>query len=520
MVAPQIPESATPGLEETIRRHDRYQFEVKRIFPFAKPETRFSDYRVETFFFIPTSLHINRDTWTKEDFYRNLKTNIRLRTPTYSLAALAGEDADPLQRLQSAVHELSVRPDDEKNTATYKYHVKVFSLIFKRSLRLACHAVCRQELPRIEDIEEFSDRAEAVLARFRTLYHEVDTLEDQWLRQIFRFADEYISTRVEYYGLKIIEKRQIQTAEPQDRELPALFELIKREQCYRAENGLGLLPDKKGSNEELIYRHGVLKKYLSNVLFLETSKKKEGVLVEQMLFSLAAGVSMVFATSVAFIWQKQYGTLSLPLFAALVVSYIFKDRLKNVIRYYSAGFIDKRLYDRKRVIYHSFRVPIGSTRESARFLEQHQLPARVQAIRRDDPFREIDNHFDGEKILHYRQHIRLNNQRFRKVEKRYVTEGILDISRFNIHSFLGAMDDPVEPLLVVEDGFVRKTEARRVYHLNMIRCYTNETGTTFLRFRIVLNKDGIQRIEQVAGEENRQGLEQDHAAAEAVPVPG
>ena len=85
-------------------------------------------------------------------------------------------------------------------------------------------------------------------------------------------------------------------------------------------------------------------------LFLKASKKKDGVLVEQIYYSIAAGLSMIFATVVAFSFQKKYGNFTMPLFVALVVSHMLKDRIKELMRFYFAHRLGKNYFDRKTTI--------------------------------------------------------------------------------------------------------------------------------------------------------------------------
>ncbi len=47
-------------------------------------------------FFIPNSLDVNRYTYTKNNFYNDLKTNIRLTTPVYLLREIAEGDNSPI----------------------------------------------------------------------------------------------------------------------------------------------------------------------------------------------------------------------------------------------------------------------------------------------------------------------------------------------------------------------------------------------------------------------------------------
>ena len=75
-----------PALGSVLRRiaaHDRYQIELKLGYPLTPgKETR---YRIDTYLFLPASLGINNSTYTRTEFYRDIQTYIRMKTPSLLL---------------------------------------------------------------------------------------------------------------------------------------------------------------------------------------------------------------------------------------------------------------------------------------------------------------------------------------------------------------------------------------------------------------------------------------------------
>ncbi len=59
------------------------------------------------------------------------------------------------------------------------------------------------------------------------------------------------------------------------------------------------------------------------------------------------------------------------------------------------------------------------------------------------------------------------------------------------------MDDPKKTYYYVKDNKIVKTEDDRVYHINIIQKFFTEEGVEFKRYRVVINRDGIKRIEKV-----------------------
>jgi hypothetical protein len=69
--------------------------------------------------------------------------------------------------------------------------------------------------------------------------------------------------------------------------------------------------------------------------------------------------------------------------------------------------------------------------------------------------------------------------------------------RFNVQEFLRRMDDPKKELFVMNDEGYHRIRGARVYHLNMIVRMTFGGQGLHMRYRVVLNREGIKRIEYV-----------------------
>ena len=244
-----------------------------------------------------------------------------------------------------------------------------------------------------------------------------------------------------------------------------------------------------------LHRQSFLKKQVSNILHLQTRKKEDGVWLNHILLGLAAGLAMFFATGVAFYSQKKHGALSLYLFLALIIGYVLKDRMKVFLQDYFARTLHHFFWDRKRTVYHSGESKIGRCREHMGFVKKNALPQAICDIR----VRSCSEDSCGaEDVLCYRKQVRLATRRFRRVAKKYVTEGMLDITRFNIERFLHGMDAPKKPVYFVQGNKPVKQMGDRVYQLNLVQHYYNKDGEFFRHFRVILSHAGIKRIEVVS----------------------
>ena len=95
--------------------HDKFTLEFKVGFNTEKTEKplKFSDFVMNTWIFVPNSLDINAAKYSKDDFYRDIKSDVRLITPDYPLHDLANdEQLLPNASLTSNFHDLFIAPDD------------------------------------------------------------------------------------------------------------------------------------------------------------------------------------------------------------------------------------------------------------------------------------------------------------------------------------------------------------------------------------------------------------------------
>src|SRR5690606_35993337 len=93
---------------------------------------------------------------------------------------------------------------------------------------------------------------------------------------------------------------------------------VLSEERYRRDHQLRSVLSPTGDNEEYMHRLGALKKFCMNILFLSAQRRQKRQGFEEVLFALAAGLAMTFATAVAFWAQARYTQVSLNFFLILV----------------------------------------------------------------------------------------------------------------------------------------------------------------------------------------------------------
>ncbi len=473
-------------IKETLKAHGKRRLEIKQRVSFPGKEEHVR-YRVETWFFMPLVLQINRWTYTPQEFQRSLKNYIRMRPPSADLNALAGKDG-ALERLEHELKDTAQADNASASLAVYEDRLKRFGLTYKRALRLAIERLSDLpvDFPCDEQINRFSAALETCLQRYRSLLPQARQIENRFSSPAFFYCDEYLSIVTTHYGRDLLQI--LPECEARER----LRELWRQEMRYRQEHYPDSVPSKDSDNELPVYRWSVLKKYISSYLFFDVRRKPGLPLLLHSLYGIAAALSMVFATVVAFMWQGRYGALSMNLFLALIIAYIFKDRMKDISREKLFTMFRRWIPDRRQVIYANPQTPIGTCVESFRFVDESILPESIRQLRSKSHFVDIDNAHRSEDILFYSKDVHIKNMEavFSRARR-----SILDISRFDISDFLKHTDELYEEMPILDDE--EMVVGEKVYHINMIRRVTRGDTVSLERARLIIHSEGIKRIEMV-----------------------
>ncbi|MBE6230072.1 MAG: hypothetical protein E7119_05730 [Bacteroidales bacterium] len=301
-----------------------------------------------------------------------------------------------------------------------------------------------------------------------------------------------------------------------------LAEIILKLGNYKRERGYSVLEENREvHNANLLYRWSVLKKYIESDLFLSVDKRRSGVIAEQVYYSLAAGLSMIFATAVAFTFQQKYGNFTMPLFVALVVSYMLKDRIKELVRSAFASNRKLKYFDNSTILGVKDTL-IGRSREGFDFMPQAKVPPHIMEIRNRSIIVDVENRLNRESILFYRNLIELNGERLESTSE-YEIEGINKILLFNFSSFIKKMDNPrVNYPYVTANVFngeecasdgepgtnagkpydsggikVSSIPVNKIYYINFIFQFTCNGAVSQYRYRVMMNREGILGLEEL-----------------------
>ena len=476
--------------------HDKFTLEFKVGFNTeqATKPTKFSDYVMNTWIFVPNSLDINAAKYSKDDFYRDLKSGVRLITPSYGMHELANdEELLPSKSLITNFNDLHIAPDD---TQDLTHSIRMYCAIAKSAFRDACFAAIQEadDTKRKDQCLLFLEDGRKIVDRFRELFNHLNEQNaTDRTRQVLTYGDEFLSNVLEKYTYRL--RDAIRLNYPDEyAQLEAHFkEVLLGERAYREQKGyLCVKIDDPKGNEDFVFRASLLKKFSESDLYLNATKRKNTFLVEQILYSLAAGAAMVVATLSSFFFQQRYGNFTLPFLIALVISYMFKDRLKDWLRLFFAKRVSNKVFDTRT----DFRVKdrhIGWSKDSVDFIDSDKILPEVMELRSRNPlFAEVSG--KDEKVLLFRKKVQLWPSELAKASP-YPLRGINDILRYNLTEYTRKMDNPSFPLSGSwEDNEYRPIDGKKVYHITFVIQCVYEGKTEYKRIVVRCDRNGIVNV--------------------------
>ncbi|MBI4655589.1 MAG: hypothetical protein HY746_02455 [Elusimicrobia bacterium] len=505
-------------LDSKIRFHDRHRFEIKLDIDLAAG--RKSSYQVESWFFIPRALNIGPHTYSKEHFYNSSQRYIRFKTPKISLSKLADSATkiSPLNRISQELPDMLAGARKPGSIATVYNEFKLLGCIIRGEIRDYA-GYFLDELKSVSEnsvkdgakcsfLEEsagnFVRDLNLIIEKIKSIRQtQSNPAVPQKIKEAFSFFDEFFSLIAEEY---LTLMAQAVEKSPLNEKLAAiknsLLEIVIAQNNYRKSMNYPSVSRDDRTREVLIYRRGVLKKFISSALYLKVEISEwESML--QFLFGVAAGLAMLFAILVTVYAQNRFAMNSAAFVAVVVLSYIFKDRLKDWLKLLFSRGMTRWFSDRKiNILDQMSGGKIGFLKEAFSFVNPMALSPDISRIRNIDNITSIDEDGKPERVFKYEKKILLYPGKILRFHER--RRDINDIMRFNIGDFIVHADDSEVdyPFADSQTREVRILKCPRVYHLNVVikYIYSDPAGrqtVNYDRIRIVLNKEGIVRLEEV-----------------------
>lgn len=528
-----------PELFDTkIEVHDSKQFELKLEYQPSGTDPQ-SEYFVETILFLPRSLNIDAQTWSRDHFYADLHNYVRLKTPVLSFDEVLRGAHSPLAQLEERVPLGLLGPVSE-----VVYDAKMLACVMRGALRRFAKGMRRECAHLLRGAEEKDcsppqtpeqlralarssiSATEEILRRFRSCCEQLIAkypMSDR-AEAALRLVDEYLSLLVERYFRRVVVEMEAMPREGLYDELRReLMDVVISDESYRKARHLPSVLETTGDNEEYSHRVGFLKKFCMNILFLKVQRSASRKTWEEFLFAFAAGGAMAFALGVGLFAQSRYPQASFNFFVLAVVGYMFKDRLKELLRRLFANYAGRFLYERTtRIVDPVTQDDVGVCKEKIDYDAAVKVPPALQKLRAQDDLVAVAQGELAETVIRYRKKISLDSEMLPRIGDGLVS-GVTDIIRLNVDRLLHDMDDPEYAMEYVDldDYSVNKLSMAKSYRVDCAFRFMVDDGrhkrTTVRLVRLVLDRNGIKRMTDLVPE--TVVASEESAPPRAVPAP-
>jgi hypothetical protein len=492
-----------------INFRDKWQFELKsNLYPFSDQRNVITQ---EFYFFIPNSLQINEQTYPTAQFYQDQTNLIRFKTPEFTFTELMDSTSgeSPLTRLNL----LSQSAHTEKNLKAIQTESQLLGNIV--------HSALRDRMGNfLTDLDHFDEPGISgkftdqffifcqEVELFRKAYLMIQgKIFSNWpgetLRRHLDYADEFLSNNIHDFFSGFLARLREKKLKDMSQIDHRICEIILNERNYREQKfgHNGSPRDNPRHDEYLLYRKGLLNKFIIDPLLLKTSRSSVDQRYRTIITGIPAAIAMLLYM-ILFVWQGSYFLFNTEPFILLsVVFYVLKDRLKEELRFISYRQATRWFSDYTTEILTPEDSVIGMLKESFSYVDGETIPKEVNELR--------DRHFHSvledvkrpERVLYYKKIVDIYGKP-KISESRFY--GLNIIFRLDIHHFLNKAEDPYQNYLNLDPKTLKleRIQLPKVYHINIIvRTRTSslpdQEKIEMKRYRLILDKVGIRRIEKV-----------------------
>ena len=440
-----------------VRVHNKKALELKLEYTPAGEPVR-SDYNIDLLLCFPDNMGVNPATYEKRYFYYDLFRSIRLKSPDY-----------PMKTYHKKLNDFDEHCEESLPDTHCIYKFKKLITGYRSMLRNNAAALGKTSLETdINDLVKTVHKSRSIFRRLHRKYGD--------RHEMFALGDEFTSIVTNVYLVRLYERLGHSGNEK-------IFSTIKSELKYRNIHFPESVPGDEAKNSMLITRYDYLKGYFFNVLSLRAKRKAGDKGLKSMLYATAAGISMVIATLIAFWAQEKYGNLTLPFFVALVVGYMFKDRIKDGFKSLLERLAAPMLYDYITKLYESTgRHSMGKTREKAGFITSPKLPDFAESME-----------INGRHILHFSKKVHIEQRKINELLDPEI-HGITDIMRLNINRFTSVLEEPLALMYSVRNDSLEKTFAEKIYDVELLLRVETRNTTESIRGILTLSAGGIKNF--------------------------
>lgn len=538
-------------IKSSIAVHDRTQLETVfdyPLLPLKQFKRQNQRYQVEAYIFFPRQMGITTNSYPKERFYSDLRPLIRLREPRLTYEQLIGVDSSdarsPVKILTRYLQETGEGKasfpereviDEARIFACalagyYLRRVERRAKQLRKSVKKFANDSTDSNLADLEhaclDTADFLDRIHAIMSTWHRLLEHAAKGDNAGTNRVHRelkVVDEYCTYRIRDGLTKLSKtlsnlqrKGDIPQLDGLQRKLGAL---ARFDHWYSVKKSYGWITRASDelTVERYVFRRGVLKRRVWQVLYLDVRTRPLFAFQQQLGAMVAAGLAAFFAVSMEILIRikaasqasspfNSLGSGTLVIVVALILAYVLKDRIKELGRSYFRSSLMRSVPDNsERILYSNSdgqKWGLGSISEYTRFIAPKKLPDEIRDLHKKFDPEGLESEEDSGDAIHYRKVIDLNANILRS--HIYPLRAVHDILRLNIEAFLGKLDDPLHGTEMLDtEGRLVEMKMPKVYHLDLILKYSQieraipDPCATFESIRLVINKKGLSRIERI-----------------------
>lgn len=398
------------------------------------------DSLLEMYVFLPTDMAIQ-----ERDINANLFLDLKASRYHYSIS----KAKFPLLKLKAS------RPESKSD-------FPIFLKAFK--LKLSKHV---QDIEiRNSEAREFLHTANSLLSDLRSTPTTEVNITD------FRTADELCSHYAEQIAFAYYDKcknRKISGVN-----FDELISFANAEREYRKQK-YGLK-----SNEAQHMRRK--EDYFCKSINISQQNRTLGLIREQFVFSISAFLSMLLTTLVVFYFQMGYGTFSFAVLMALCVSYIFKDRFKELFRNYVAKKMEKGKFSAKSTLIDSERHIVGHCYDLAEFATPDD---EILSIRGKGKFAKKE---EQEAVIYYKKKYAISNNFLNGFSL------LRDTMDVNFNTLLELLPETTLRYSTFENGALVKRKFSMLHDINIVIRLNRKK---IERYRLKVSHSNIDKLELV-----------------------
>lgn len=477
-----------------------------------------NNYKIETYFFVPSELKVDKSTYPKENFYFDTKNYLRFMTPYYSLRQIIDPkfSKSPLNILKQILKNYDkAKPAQKKQYQDQIIkELKLTGTMVRARLRdwrnYVKQGLFKNKFDSKESITDFKERltnCQSYLISFRKLEKVfLKKIKDQNVIEYFKIVEEFTSNLIEERLAQVMSLIEPKIKKDQQEKLKkikselAAFLKIEKSLRQRKKFKLKFENTKKGK-EKYLYYFNQYKKAVASVLYLDITRKKSKTPYIHVIAAWAAFFTAGLNSYISFfIIKKYYATNTIILVVLMALLYVFKDRLKNLLKIIAGKQTLSRFPDFSTKIRDKVdkkKINLGEIREKVFFPTEEQSSQTVLNIKnkaKSVPQNKLEN------IMVYQKEMNIKTSLIKKYYER--TTNLTDIMRFNISKFFINMAEPKKSIYYLDEALkkVVATFGKRVYHIGLIIKYTKFTSRRkkvlhYEYYKVVCTKAGIERVD-------------------------